>query len=72
MSLKFVYIAIIHCEKQCIFKVAKCVHMVHRSVIMGMKNAHSAIDFENTTHVKRNIFDQKNLGKLSFINAYNL
>jgi len=39
---------------------------------MEMENAHSAINFKNTTHVNRNVFDQKNLGKCNFSNAHNL
>jgi len=72
ISLKFVYIPTIYCEKQCPFKVAYCVHMVHWSVLMEMENAHSAINFKNMTHVNRNVFDQENLGKCNFSNAHNL
>jgi hypothetical protein len=68
ISLKFVYIPTI----QCLFKVAYCVHMVHWSVLMAMKNAHSAINFKNTTHANGNVYDQKNLGKHNFSNAHNV
>jgi hypothetical protein len=72
ISLRSVYISTIQCEKQCLFNVALCVHVVHWSVLMGIKNSHSAINIENMTNVNRNVLDQKNLGKLIFSNTHNL
>jgi len=46
--------------------------MVHWSILRGIKNTHSAINFENTTHVYRNDFDQTNLGEHNFSNIHNL
>jgi len=39
---------------------------------MGITSSHSTINFENMTHVNRNVFDQTNLGKHNFSNAHNL